>query len=124
MDDAWEEASLNHGRLQLGLLRTKKRSIEVLELSKALKFHWTVFPYVWTKGVLDDLVQQKDARELLDKLLLIDIIECENLENLLASIIDKRVQNTKKQYDANKLSRNKRKNKNKVGGFESLRGEQ
>lgn len=124
MDDAWEEVILNHGRLQLGLLRTKKRSIEVLKLSKALKFHWTVFSYVWTKGELDDLLQQKNARELLDKLLLIDIIERENLENLLTSIIDKRVQNKKKQYDANKLSRNKRKDKNKVDGFESLRGEQ
>ena len=27
MEDAWEEASLNHGRLKLGLLRTNKRSI-------------------------------------------------------------------------------------------------
>ena len=50
-----------------------------------------MFSYVWTKGELDDLLQQKNARELLDKLLLIDIIERENLENLLTSIIDKRV---------------------------------
>lgn len=48
-----------------------------------------MFPYVLTKGGFKDLLQQKDAQPLFARVLLPEIINRDNLDNLLAAIIDK-----------------------------------